>query len=1269
MAEEDSADQVGQENVVNDIEKVVEPEDNMSEAPMEQEETIPKTSPPRGGGSKLWLMLLAVGIAIMMIAPIFMFAVVPGMKVAPADLETETEYDGTIQMLNMDTFSMDTYNITALDTYSATEVDGDNLNIQFTETITIKETGDTMEDLEAEDYLFSIDRKTFAYTDDDHQGQWVFPLTVEAEDYEFWNGDLGETGTCEYIDTVDHEGLSTYEFRMVEDDIVLNLADVFDGDSLALLQSMGAEMTYDVEYIFWVDPDTGTIIDLEKHQDRFLTFPNMRYIPEDLQTVSVNEGNITILDTATMTMQVIDVKLTANVSAVETLQSGLVLLINEVLTVMDIDNDVELLEYGHNITYAVNRATGEYVNVTEANFYEPGRWTFPVGIDDTDYLWAEDGAGNEYDAEYVDQEIRGGIPVYRYEATIVDDEYGFVQMGIGLTGQNTTLITMWVEPNTGTVIDREVSTTTMISFPDLRFLPYDLDTTTMFEGALTVMDTTTLLPESMDVTITASMECTDIEASGTVLIIEESITVMNGTTVLEDYSGDTSYGVHIKTAAYVDGHGLEDRDGLWTFPVGTLDGDGEPIQNFTLWDTWTQNTSKAEYTGYQDFPGTSLNVSVYEMAAVGDVGVMDIPEYGISLETQNVSFVTYYVEPNTGIVVDREVDNTMLVDFPDIRFLPEMIDDGDISTPEVIVEGTLAVLNQTTFGLDTMDITTYIYYETDGLDATGLILRINETTVVMNGTTELPEYGSFASYGVHRKTAQYVDVAGFSTVARTGQFTFPVGIVSPYPVGAPVENFTMWNGDIGMAINATYDRAEENGGVDCLVYEMVVSNVAIPLEMLLGSELIPGAQATYNATYTYWVEPLTGVIIDMERNVTWKLLTLSPGDMMFGMVSTNTYWGLLNGADVYVEKNITSKMNYVAYGTEGIGEYWENTTVYENNTYTPMMAPQYLNQSVYIGLPHNMTHVTAMDSKIENWTFSPNAVANQTLWYDDLGTPTNAEFIGYYEPSPATQGFNISLYSIVYDNVTLEVDAGLTNHTKYNATIIFQVDRDSGVILYVDKNTTMSYYNETQVKWYPLMNLHTWTTPQSQAEAFMTATVMQIALAIEAYGAVACPIIVDQNIGYSSLMVAGSAAKANELSGLVVYSDQQDIPGGNIAYSSIQAVIDATVTEATASSAQVTLSEQTIIGGILAYETDETTIGPGALAAYATGLQLAMFSDNTIPVLNQDMEYSDDNIADSKESADEIMGQLAVGELYVPLILIAIGAVFVVLGLVFKMKK
>jgi len=1041
MAEEENADYVDQENVVEGNEEVVNVENDAAEAAVEPKEPAPKKSPPKGGGSKLWLILLAVGIAVMLIAPIFMFAVVPGMKLAPADLETDTEYDGLIQMFNMDTFSMDTHNITALDTYTASGVDGDNLNIQFTETVTNKVTGTAVGELEADDYTFSIDRKTFAYTDADHEGQWVFPLNVEAVDYEFWNGDLGEAGTCEYIETIEHEGVSTYKFRMVEQDLVLDLADVFDSDSLVLLQSMGAVMTYDVEYIFWVDPDTGTIIDLEKHQDRFLTFPNLRFIPDDLQTVSVNEGNITLLDTATMSMPVINVTLTAAVTANGTLQSGAVLLINEVLKVMDTDNDVELPEYGHNITYAVNRATGEYVNVTEANFYEPGRWTFPVGITSgTDYLWAEDGAGTEYDAEYVGQEVRGGIPTYMYEATVLDDEYGFIQMGTALTGQNTTEMVFWVEPETGTVVDREVSATTMITFPDL-------------------------------------------------------------------------------------------------------------------------------------------------------------------------------------------------------RYLPEIIDDGDPLTPEAVLEGTLATLNQSTFALETMDIVTYVYYDTVGLDGGGPVLKINETMVVMNGTTVLPEYGSTASYGVHRKTAQYVDVTGFTTETRTGQFTFPVGILDPYPTGTPVANFTMWNSDIGAGMNTTYESAENRAGVDCLVYEMVVANVSIPLEQLLGSELIPGAKAAYNATYTYWVEPRTGIIIDMERNVTWKLITPSPGYMLFGSPSLVTYWGTLNNSgdgdiNINVVKNVTPKMNYTSYDLYGVTENWENSSIFMNITGIHLSSTNVSN-IVYVALPHNMTHATAMyappiETKTENWTFSPNAITNQTLWNGDIHQPSNAEYVGYLPPSALTGGFNISLYNISYDNFTV-VQVFTDRFMKYDANITFQVDKESGVILGVDKYINVYYYNSTTKLFTPGQEMRIHMTSESIAQAFMTAKVMQVALVEEAYGIY--PDLVVQNLGYAQAVTDAAVAKANSLGILVV------------------------------------LSEQTIVGGILQYQTNETDVGIGALEAYATGLQLALFSGNTVQVLDQDMEYSNDNIADSKASADEIKGKLAFGELYVPMILVAIGAVFVVLGLIFKIKK
>ena len=76
-------------------------------------------------------------------------------------------------------------------------------------------------------------------------------------------------------------------------------------------------------------------------------------------------------------------------------------------------------------------------------------------------------------------------------------------------------------------------------------------------------------------------------------------------------------------------------------------------------------------------------------------------------------------------------------------------------------------------------------------------------------------------------------------------------------------------------------------GLNASVYIQTVSNVAIPLENLLGSELIPGAQASYNATVTYFVEKQTGMIIDMTRNVTWNLITPKPSEIWYGLTASS----------------------------------------------------------------------------------------------------------------------------------------------------------------------------------------------------------------------------------------------------------------------------------------------------------------------------------------------------------------------------------------------
>ena len=160
-----------------------------------------------------------------------------------------------------------------------------------------------------------------------------------------------------------------------------------------------------------------------------------------------------------------------------------------------------------------------------------------------------------------------------------------------------------------------------------------------------------------------------------------------------------------------------------------------------------------------------------------------------------------------------------------------------------------------------------------------------------------------------------------------------------------------------------------------------------------------------------------------------------------------------------------------------------------------------------------------------------------------------------------------------------------------------------------------------------------------------------------------------QKVGYSAQMTAGSVAKATDMSDLIVYTELVDVPGGNIAYTPVQTDVDASVAEASEKAVQVGLSEQTIPGAIVSYSTNDTQAAASALEYYATGMQLALFSGNTITALDQHMQYSPSEVSSSKKSADELSELLEFVELYIPLVILAIGADVIVCALIVRPRK
>ena len=260
-------------------------------------------------------VLLALGALLIIAGFVVRFVIVPGLAKFPEDVDSSRTYAGTVDILNR----AELENPTGADlffiglpvisdrTVKTVEVDGDKALVQDTANLLaapgtpiagVRLTG-------SEDF-YTIDRVSMEaipnFTDDTRvlprEGLVVgFPIDTEARDYTGWNGDPAQTVTLEYAGQEEREGRNTYVFTASSGplDIVdegtlaefpaalpksavpalaplLNLPPEVLGaldQALPLLPDLlPLSYTYKFSARYWVDPDTGVLIDIEKNDVR-----------------------------------------------------------------------------------------------------------------------------------------------------------------------------------------------------------------------------------------------------------------------------------------------------------------------------------------------------------------------------------------------------------------------------------------------------------------------------------------------------------------------------------------------------------------------------------------------------------------------------------------------------------------------------------------------------------------------------------------------------------------------------------------------------------------------------------------------------------------------------------------------------------------------------------------------------------------------------------------------------------------------------------------
>jgi hypothetical protein len=263
-------------------------------------------------------ILAAIGLILIVVGIVVMFVIVPGMKQWPDDVDTTRTYDGsipTLLVLNAENPAESQFvpfeNVTLTRHVVTEDTDGDYALVL--EDITITAPGvDTP--LVHNVKRYAVDRHSMEAVDSGYPDDWAttegfwdirrglvlgWGMDVEKKDYLGWSDDYASTVDLVYQGEEEHGGINTYHFtssgtpqeinpQVVQNalhlptampkDILMTLLSASSMGSLAPMLQPAFDayedpeipLQYYYEYTadYWVEPQTGVLIDTSKHELR-----------------------------------------------------------------------------------------------------------------------------------------------------------------------------------------------------------------------------------------------------------------------------------------------------------------------------------------------------------------------------------------------------------------------------------------------------------------------------------------------------------------------------------------------------------------------------------------------------------------------------------------------------------------------------------------------------------------------------------------------------------------------------------------------------------------------------------------------------------------------------------------------------------------------------------------------------------------------------------------------------------------------------------------
>ena len=277
--------------------------------------------------------LVGLGVLLIAVAAIIKFVILPGQAQLPDDLDSSRTYEGSVTVLNAAALnSGDLANLFLTDVpvtidrgVKAVEVDGGEALVEDSQNMTAPD-GST---ILAATTLYTIDRKTMESVPDfsgnglpDRSGLVIgWPIGTEQRDYPGWSDDPMQGVTLSYAGEEERAGINTYKFtassgpeKIVDPSMLANFPPALPQALIAQLApalGLPAELvaqlgqllpalpdpvplsyTYEFEAEYWVDPATGVLIDITKHDKRIVVLES-DLLPAAVPLATVYDLNYT----------------------------------------------------------------------------------------------------------------------------------------------------------------------------------------------------------------------------------------------------------------------------------------------------------------------------------------------------------------------------------------------------------------------------------------------------------------------------------------------------------------------------------------------------------------------------------------------------------------------------------------------------------------------------------------------------------------------------------------------------------------------------------------------------------------------------------------------------------------------------------------------------------------------------------------------------------------------------------------------------------------